>query len=112
MAVMAAMASELLIERLADWGVDVVFGLPGDGVTGLMEALRRHDDRIRFVLAHHGEAAALMATGHAKATGCLGVCLAGAGPGAIQLLNGLYDAKLDHAPLLALTGADGDGARG
>jgi pyruvate dehydrogenase (quinone) len=97
-------ASELLVERLIEWGVDTVFGLPGDGINGIMEALRRHQDRIRFVLVHHEEAAAFMATGYAKATGRLGVCLATSGPGGIHLLNGLYDAKLDHQPVLALTG--------
>ncbi|MGZ4657599.1 MAG: thiamine pyrophosphate-dependent enzyme [Blastococcus sp.] len=101
---MAKMASELLVERLADWGVDTVFGLPGDGVNGIMEGLRRHRDRIRFVLVHHEEAAALMATGYAKSTGRLGVCLATSGPGGIHLLNGLYDARMDHAPVLAVTG--------
>src|SRR5512139_1887499 len=97
-------ASEVMIGRLADWGVDTVFGLPGDGINGLMEGLRRNADRVRFVLVHHEEAAAFMATGHAKATGRLGVCLATSGPGGIHLLNGLYDAKLDHAPVLAITG--------
>jgi pyruvate dehydrogenase (quinone) len=97
-------ASELLVERLADWGVDTVFGLPGDGINGLMEGFRRHQDKVRFVLVHHEEAAAFMACGYAKATGRLGVCLATSGPGGIHLLNGLYDAKLDHAPVLALTG--------
>jgi len=96
--------SETLIEQLADWGVDTVFGLPGDGINGIMEGLRRHQDRIRFVLVHHEEAAAFMATGYAKATGRLGVCLATSGPGGIHLLNGLYDAKLDHMPVLAITG--------
>jgi pyruvate dehydrogenase (quinone) len=97
-------ASELLVERLIAWGVDTVFGLPGDGINGIMEGLRRHDDQIRFVLVHHEEAAAFMATGYAKATGRLGVCLATSGPGGIHLLNGLYDAKLDHVPVLAITG--------
>ena len=97
-------AAELLIERLIEWGVDTVFGLPGDGINGLTEALRRHQDRIQFVLVHHEEAAAFMATGYAKSTGRLGVCLATSGPGGIHLLNGLYDAKLDHQPVLALTG--------
>jgi pyruvate dehydrogenase (quinone) len=97
-------ASELLVERLIDWGVEVVFGLPGDGINGIMEGLRRHRERIRFVLVHHEEAAAFMATGYAKTTGRLGVCLATSGPGGIHLLNGLYDAKLDHAPVLAITG--------
>lgn len=101
---MARIASEALIERLADWGVDTVFGLPGDGINGIMEALRRHQDKIRFVLVHHEEAAAFMATAYAKATGKIGVCLATSGPGGIHLLNGLYDAKLDHMPVLAITG--------
>jgi pyruvate dehydrogenase (quinone) len=97
-------ASELLVERLIDWGVDTVFGLPGDGINGIMEGFRRHEDRIRFVLVHHEEAAAFMATGYAKSTGRLGVCLATSGPGGLHLINGLYDAKLDHAPVLAITG--------
>jgi pyruvate dehydrogenase (quinone)/pyruvate oxidase len=101
---MTRIASEALVERLVDWGVDTVFGLPGDGINGIMEGLRRHQDTIRFVLVHHEEAAAFMATGYAKATGKLGVCLATSGPGGIHLLNGLYDAKLDHAPVLAITG--------
>src|SRR5437763_13372694 len=101
---MAEIAAEALIERLADWGVDTIFGLPGDGINGITEALRRHQDRIRFVLVHHEESAAFMATGYAKSTGRLGVCLATSGPGGIHLLNGLYDAKLDHVPVLAITG--------
>ncbi|MFD0472352.1 thiamine pyrophosphate-binding protein [Nonomuraea thailandensis] len=101
---MARIASESLIERLVAWGVDTVFGLPGDGINGIMEGLRRHRDRVRFVLVHHEEAAAFMATGYAKATGRIGVCLATSGPGGIHLLNGLYDAKLDHVPVLAITG--------
>jgi pyruvate dehydrogenase (quinone) len=96
--------AQTLIGRLADWGVDTVFGLPGDGINGIMEGLRRNADRIRFVLVHHEEAAAFMATAHAKATGRIGVCLATSGPGGIHLANGLYDAKLDHAPVLAITG--------
>jgi pyruvate dehydrogenase (quinone) len=101
---MDKIASELLVERLADWGVDTVFGLPGDGINGIMEGLRRHQDKVRFVLVHHEEAAAFMAAGYAKATGRVGVCLATSGPGGLHLLNGLYDAKLDHAPVLAITG--------
>ncbi|GAA2726143.1 thiamine pyrophosphate-binding protein [Actinocorallia aurantiaca] len=101
---MGRIAAEDLVERLIDWGVDTVFGLPGDGINGIMEALRRHQDRIRFLLVRHEESAAFMAVAHAKATGRLGVCLATSGPGAIHLLNGLYDAKLDHAPVLAITG--------
>jgi pyruvate dehydrogenase (quinone)/pyruvate oxidase len=101
---MSQIVSEALITRLAEWGVDTVFGIPGDGINGIMEGLRRHEDRVRFVLVHHEEAAAFMATGYAKATGRLGVCVATSGPGGIHLLNGLYDAKLDHAPVLAITG--------
>jgi pyruvate dehydrogenase (quinone) len=101
---MGAIASEDLINRLADWGVDTVFGLPGDGINGLMEGLRRAADRIQFILVQHEEAAAFMACGYAKATGRLGVCLATSGPGAVHLMNGLYDAKLDHVPVLAITG--------
>jgi pyruvate dehydrogenase (quinone)/pyruvate oxidase len=97
-------ASELMVERLADWGVDTVFGLPGDGINGIMEGFRRHTDRIRFFLVHHEEAAAFMATAYAKATGRLGVCVATSGPGGLHLMNGLYDAKLDHQPVLAITG--------
>src|SRR5438477_4700938 len=101
---MGKIASELLVERLIDWDVDTVFGLPGDGINGLMEGFRRHQDHIRFVLVHHEEAAAFMATGYAKTTGRLGVCLATSGPGGLHLVNGLYDAKLDHVPVLAITG--------
>jgi pyruvate dehydrogenase (quinone) len=101
---MGRIASELLVERLIDWGVDTVFGLPGDGINGLMEGFRRHQDRIRFLLVHHEEAAAFMATAHAKMTGRIGVCVATSGPGGIHLANGLYDAKLDHQPVLAITG--------
>ena len=101
---MAQIASEALVERLIDWGVDTVFGLPGDGINGIMEGLRRHQDKLKFVLVHHEEAAAFMAVAHAKATGKIGVCLATSGPGGIHLLNGLYDAKLDHVPVLAITG--------
>src|SRR3954449_9851375 len=101
---MAEITSEFLIKRLAEWGIDTVFGLPGDGINGIMEGLRRHADQVRFVLVHHEEAAAFMATAYAKATGKIGVCLATSGPGGIHLANGLYDAKLDHAPVLAITG--------
>ncbi len=101
---MARIAAEVLIDRLVEWDVDTVFGLPGDGINGIMEGLRRSQKKIRFVLVHHEEAAAFMATAHAKATGRIGVCLATSGPGGIHLLNGLYDAKLDHQPVLAITG--------
>jgi pyruvate dehydrogenase (quinone)/pyruvate oxidase len=97
-------AADILIETIQDWGVEVVFGLPGDGINGIMEALRKRKDRVRFVQARHEEAAAFMACGYAKFTGKLGVCLATSGPGGIHLLNGLYDAKLDGQPVLAITG--------
>src|ERR671923_2427505 len=101
---MEQIASEQLVERLIEWGVDTVFGLPGDGINGIMEGLRRNQDKVRFFLVHHEEAAAFMATAYAKATGKIGVCLATSGPGGIHLANGLYDAKLDHVPVLAITG--------
>src|SRR5512142_1267521 len=92
-------ASDVLIENLIDWGVEYVFGLPGDGINGIMEALRTHQEKIKFIQVRHEEAAA-----YAKVTGKLGVCLATSGPGGIHLLNGLYDAKLDSQPVLAITG--------
>src|SRR5438067_6146000 len=101
---MAQTAADVLIETLLDWDVQVVFGLPGDGINGIMEALRTRQDRIRFVQVRHEESAAFMACGYAKFTGRLGVCLATSGPGGIHLLNGLYDAKLDGQPVLAITG--------
>jgi pyruvate dehydrogenase (quinone)/pyruvate oxidase len=97
-------ASDVLMEVLVDWGVEVIFGLPGDGINGIMEALRTHEDKIKFVQVRHEESAAFMACGYAKTTGKLGVCLATSGPGGIHLLNGLYDAKMDGAPVLAITG--------
>jgi pyruvate dehydrogenase (quinone)/pyruvate oxidase len=101
---MASTAADVLIDTIHDWGVDVIFGLPGDGINGIMEALRTRQDKVRFIHVRHEEAAAFMACAYAKFTGKLGVCLATSGPGAIHLLNGLYDAKLDRVPVLALTG--------
>ena len=101
---MTQTAADLLIDTIIDWGVDLVFGLPGDGINGIIEALRTRQDRIRFIHVRHEEAAAFMACAYAKFTGKLGVCLATSGPGGIHLLNGLYDAKLDGQPVLALTG--------
>ena len=101
---MSRTASDVLVGRLHEWGVEVVFGLPGDGINGVMEALRKRREEIRFVHVRHEEAAAFMACGYAKFTGRLGVCLATSGPGGIHLLNGLYDAKLDGQPVLAITG--------
>ena len=101
---MKTTASDILVDAIHDWGVDVVFGLPGDGINGIMEALRKRAEKIRFVQVRHEEAAAFMACAYAKYTGKLGVCLATSGPGGIHLMNGLYDAKLDGQPVLAITG--------
>src|ERR1700732_2248356 len=101
---MTRTASDVLIDTIHAWGVDVVFGLPGDGINGIMEALRKQQDKVRFIQVRHEESAAFMACGYAKHTGRLGCCLATSGPGGIHLLNGLYDAKRDGAPVLAITG--------
>jgi pyruvate dehydrogenase (quinone)/pyruvate oxidase len=97
-------AGDVLVDTLIRWGVDTVFGLPGDGVNGIIESLRKRKDEIRFIQVRHEEAAAFNACGYAKWTGKLGVCIATSGPGGIHLLNGLYDAKLDGQPVLAITG--------
>ncbi len=97
-------ASEIVVDTLIAWGVDTVFGMAGDGINGVVEALRTRQGRIRFVSVRHEESAAFMATAHAKWTGRLGCCLATTGPGGLHLLNGLYDAKMDLAPVVALTG--------
>lgn len=101
---MASTAADILIEVLQDWGVDTIFGLPGDGINGIMESLRQCEKKIRFIQVRHEESAAFMACAYAKYTSRLGVCLATSGPGGIHLLNGLYDAKLDGQPVLAITG--------
>ena len=101
---MADTAADILVDSLIDWGVEVIFGLPGDGINGIMESLRVRQDKVRFIQVRHEESAAFMACGYAKYTGKLGVCLATSGPGGIHLLNGLYDAKLDGQPVLAITG--------
>ena len=101
---MTQTAAATLLDTLCDWDVEVIFGLPGDGINGLMEGLRQRQERIRFIQVRHEESAALMACGYAKYTGKLGVCLATSGPGGLHLLNGLYDAKLDGQPVLAITG--------
>lgn len=85
--------SDIIAETLIDWGVEVIFGMPGDGINGFMDALRQRRDKIKFFLVRHEEAAAFMACAYAKYTGKLGACVATSGPGAIHLLNGLYDAK-------------------
>ncbi|MGC2575464.1 MAG: thiamine pyrophosphate-dependent enzyme [Candidatus Nitrosopolaris sp.] len=96
--------ADIIAETLLDWGVDTIFGIPGDGINGFIEALRTRQDRIKFVLVKHEESAAFMACAYAKYTGRLGVCVSTSGPGAIHLLNGLYDAKLDNTPVIAITG--------
>src|SRR2546429_9375692 len=102
---MATTAADVLIDTIHRWGVNVVFGLPGDGINGIMEALRKRKDDIRFVQVRHEEAAAFMACGYAKYTGKLGVWLATTGPRGIHLLKGLYDTEIDRARALAPTGA-------
>jgi len=97
-------ASDVLVQTLLKWGVDTIFGIPGDGINGIIEALRKRKDDIRFIQVRHEEAAAFNACAYAKWTGRLGVCIATSGPGGIHLLNGLYDAKLDGQPVLAITG--------
>jgi pyruvate dehydrogenase (quinone)/pyruvate oxidase len=102
---MAETGGDILVGTLINWGVDTIFGIPGDGINGVFEALRQRQDKIRFVQVRHEEAAAFAACAYAKFTGKLGVCLATSGPGGIHLLNGIYDAKLDNQPVLAITGA-------
>jgi pyruvate dehydrogenase (quinone) len=101
---MAKQVSDLIVERLIEWGVDTIFGFPGDGVDGFFESLRTHQDKLKFIQVRHEEAAAFAAVGYAKYTGRLGVCCATSGPGGVHLLNGLYDAKCDLQPVLAITG--------
>ena len=101
---MSQNVSDFLVRRLSEWGVKRIFGYPGDGINGIMGALNRASETIDFVQVRHEEMAAFMACAHAKFTGEVGVCLATSGPGAIHLLNGLYDAKLDHQPVVAIVG--------
>ncbi len=101
---MSKQVSDFLIERLLQWNLKRIYGFPGDGINGIMGALNRAEDKIEFIQTRHEEMAAFMATAHAKFTGEVGVCLATSGPGAIHLLNGLYDAKLDHQPVVAIVG--------
>ena len=101
---MAKTTADLLMDRLSDWGVDTIFGFPGDGINGIFEALRTHQDKIKYIQVRHEEAAAFAADGYARYTNRLGVCLATSGPGGVHLLNGLYDAAMDNQPVLAITG--------
>jgi pyruvate dehydrogenase (quinone) len=109
---MANTVGDFLIQRLIDWNVERIFGYPGDGINGIMGALRRKEEEIAFIQARHEEMASFMACGHAKFTGKPGVCLATSGPGAIHLLNGLYDAKMDHQPVVAIVGQQARAALG
>src|SRR3954451_21843976 len=101
---MSQTVADLIIQRLLDWDVKTVFSLPGDGINGIFEAWRENQDKLRYVQVRHEEAAAFAACGYAKYTGALGVCMATSGPGGIHLLNGLYGAKCDGQPVLAITG--------
>ncbi|EWC61123.1 Pyruvate oxidase [Actinokineospora spheciospongiae] len=109
---MSETVADHLLRRLREWGVDQVFAYPGDGINGIVAAFGRADDRPRFVQVRHEEMAAFAAVGHAKFSGSVGVCLATSGPGAIHLLNGLYDAKLDHVPVVAIVGQTSRSAMG
>jgi len=109
---MAETVADFLLERLSAWGVQRIYGYPGDGINGILGALGRAQGRMHFVQARHEELAAFMACAHAKFTGDVGVCLATSGPGAIHLLNGLYDAKMDHQPVVAIVGQSARAAMG
>ena len=101
---MAKNVSDFLVERIQAWGIDRIYAYPGDGTAGIEAALRKAGDKPKFIQARHEELCAFMACAHAKFTGEVGVCLATSGPGAIHLLNGLYDAKMDHQPVVAIVG--------
>ncbi|HEX3730190.1 MAG TPA: thiamine pyrophosphate-requiring protein [Opitutaceae bacterium] len=101
---MSISVGQFIMQRLQEWGVERIYGYPGDGINGLTAGLRKNGDQPRFIQARHEELAAFMASAHAKFTGTVGVCMATSGPGAIHLLNGLYDAKMDHQPVVALVG--------
>ena len=109
---MSKLVADHILERLEAWGVRRIYGYPGDGINGIVGALDRAQDSLEFVQVRHEEMAAFMACGHAKFTGEVGVCLATSGPGAIHLLNGLYDAKLDHQPVVAIVGQQARAAIG
>src|SRR5881398_2735077 len=109
---MAETTSDFLIRRITEWGVNRIYGYPGDGINGIIGAIDRAGDAIDYVQVRHEEMAAFMACAHAKFTGQVGVCLATSGPGAIHLLNGLYDAKMDHQPVVAIVGQQSRAAIG
>src|SRR5215469_5979746 len=101
---MGGQVSDYLLKRLSAWGIRRIYGYPGDGINGILGGLQRHPELFDFVQVRHEEMAAFMATAHAKFTGEVGLCLATSGPGAIHLLNGLYDAKMDHQSVVAIVG--------
>src|SRR5437867_882556 len=109
---MSKTLSDFIVERMHEWGIKRIFGYPGDGINGVMGALNRAKDKIDFIQVAHEENAAFMACGHAKFTGEVGVCISTSGPGAIHMLNGLYDAKLDHQPVVAIVGQQARSALG
>ena len=109
---MSKTVSDFIVHRLHDWGVRHIFGYPGDGINGVFGALNRAGGRIEFIQARHEEMAAFMASAYAKFSGHLGVCIATSGPGASHLTTGLYDALLDHQPVLALVGQQARNALG
>ncbi len=109
---MSETTSDFLVKRLSEWGIKRIYGFPGDGINGVMGALNRAEDKIDFIQVRHEEMAAFMACAHAKFTGEVGVCMATSGPGAIHLLNGLYDAKMDHQPVVAIVGQQARAALG
>src|SRR4051812_19818956 len=109
---MAQTVGDYLLQRLREWGVEQVFAYPGDGINGLVASFGKADNQPRFVQARHEEMAAFAAVGYAKFSGKVGVCMATSGPGAIHLLNGLYDAKLDHVPVVAIVGQTARSAMG
>src|SRR6058998_3105739 len=109
---MTTLVSDFILDRLTQWGIHRIYGFPGDGINGFLGALDRADGDPEFIQVRHEEMAAFMACGHAKYTGEVGVCLATSGPGAIHLLNGLYDAKLDHQPVVAIVGQSATSVQG
>ena len=109
---MSNTVGDYLLQRVADWGIRRIYGFPGDGINGLMGAMGRMEGKFDYVRVRHEEMSAFMAGGHAKFTGEVGVCLATSGPGAIHLLNGLYDAKMDHVPVVAIVGQQASSSLG
>jgi pyruvate dehydrogenase (quinone) len=101
---MSISVGQYVMQRMQQWGVERIYAFPGDGINGILAGLRKNGDKPRFIQARHEELAAFMASAHAKFTGTVGVCMATSGPGAIHLLNGLYDAKMDHQPVVAIVG--------